>query len=50
MLQGDDKAEETKNKFKIRHVSLPINIRGYGLSQQKLDSLMEEEVSFQIFL
>ncbi|XP_011497950.1 PREDICTED: heat shock 70 kDa protein 4 isoform X2 [Ceratosolen solmsi marchali] len=41
--EADDKAEDVKNKVKVRHISLPIDVCGYGLSQLDLDNATEKE-------
>lgn len=46
MLQADDSKEEGKSKVKIRHIDLPIDVRGYGLSQKDLDHALEMEVRY----
>lgn len=43
MFQGDEKGDE-KGKVKVRHVDLPIESRGYGLSQKEFDNALEREV------
>ncbi|KAJ8667135.1 hypothetical protein QAD02_008797 [Eretmocerus hayati] len=41
--EGDDKTEDGKSKVKVRHVDLPIDTKGYGLSQKDLDYALEKE-------
>ncbi|CAL7936427.1 unnamed protein product [Xylocopa violacea] len=42
---GDDKNDESKGKKKVpvRTIDLPVEIRGYGLSQRDLDAALEKE-------
>ncbi|XP_008202915.1 heat shock 70 kDa protein 4L isoform X1 [Nasonia vitripennis] len=40
---GDEKGEDGKNKVKVRHIDLPIDIRGHGLTQKELDHALEKE-------
>lgn len=44
VFQGDEKGEDGKGKVKVRHIDLPIEIRGHGLSQKDLDNALEKEV------
>ena len=43
-FKGEEKAEESKGKVKVRYVDLPIEIRSYGLSSKDLDAALEKEV------
>ena len=50
VFQGDEKGEDGKGKVKVRHIDLPIEMRGHGLSQKDLDNALEKEVKFYIRL